>query len=111
MSSFTVQATDSAGSQVSQALSITHRIERAALGDDHVADQCQPERALLGHVGGYRGDACILLGAHVGTLPAGLTLSSNGSSAECPPHSGTFPFTVSVSDSGAPAEGATATLT
>src|ERR1700732_4519902 len=46
----------------------------------------------------------------MGTLPAGLTLSSSGMISGAPTTAGTFPFTVTVTDAETPVHTATASL-
>jgi hypothetical protein len=111
-SSFTVQATDSGGSQpVSQALSITVNPEvplsvtTTSLPD---ASQNQSYSALLGATGGATPYSWSIT---AGALPAGLTMNSYGLISGVPTAWGTFTFTVQATDQSSPAQTASAQVT
>jgi hypothetical protein len=111
-SSFTVQATDSGGSQpVSQVLSITVNPEATlSVGSTSVAygTQGQSYQNVLAENGGNAPYTWAVTG---GALPSSVTLSSDGILEGLPTVSGSFNFTVKVTDSSSPAQSATAKLT
>jgi hypothetical protein len=111
-SSFTVQATDSAGSApVSQALSITvaPKVKVSVTTTTlKAANENKPYSVTLAATGGT---LPYIWSVTAGDLPTGLTLGSNGALAGTPTESGTFEFTAQVTDSTDPVGTATANLT
>jgi Putative Ig domain len=109
--SFTVQASDSGGSQpVSQAFSITinSQVKLSLSATTLSATQGQYFQDVLGANGGAAPYTWALT---QGTLPAGLTLTSYGDITGEATASGTFAFTVKATDASSPAQTATAQIT
>ena len=110
-SSFTVQATDSAASRVSQVLSVTVEpdvklsVTTTSLPTAHQNKSYSDTLAATGGTLPYSWTVS------AGALPAGLTLSSAGVISGTPTVSGSFSFTAEVIDSTSPTETATAKLT
>ena len=111
-SSFTVQAEDSAGSQtVSQALSITIAADAALSVKTASLPNANENVSYSATLAGTGGDAPYTWTLTSGTLPAGLTLSSNGTISGVPTSFGTSTFSVKATDMALPTQTATAPLT
>ncbi len=109
-SAFTVQVTDSSGSQTTQPLSISVApnipvaIKTANLGTAHENVTYTKTLAASGGTGPY---TWAITG---GALPTGLSLGASGQISGQPSVSGSFQVTIQVTDSTTPAETATRTF-
>jgi hypothetical protein len=106
-SAFTVQVTDSAGSQTAQPLSISVApdipvaIKTASLRTAHENVTYAETLAASGGTGPYT------WAITAGALPSGLSLGTSGQISGQPSVSGSFQFTIQATDSTTPAETAT----
>lgn len=110
-SSFTIRASDSGGSPpVSQFLSITVQPAVKVSVKTTTLREAKVGRSYSATLLATAGTAPYGWSITGGTLPAGLSISSNGAITGDPTASGTFPITVQVMDSSSPAQAATAKL-
>ena len=110
--SFTVQATDSGGSQpVSQGLSITVQPDAALSVTTTSLPNANQNVSYAATLTGNGGDGPYTWALSSGALPAGLTLNPNGTISGVPTAFGTSSIGVKATDMSIPAETASANVT